>query len=198
MASSKTTSSRGPSKSGLATTRSMAGRKNPISGSTAVSRTQPCGSGRKSSWTRDASPRGGHYADNQRRPTTVEWSSAGPSPPPDPGALALKPAGPAATILQPSLRARVDLRGLVGALRGTWIGPLRWYGFSEADEGLRLGWALEDDSIGIEILVRPGQLTMTAKVDSSNRLDEATRLGYELFHHVSREISSNAERGISA
>ena len=110
----------------------------------------------------------------------------------------LKPAVPTATILQTSLPAHVDLRGLVAALRGTWIGPLRWYGFSEADEGLRLGWALEDDTIGIEILVRPGQLTMSAKVDSPSRLDEATRLGYELFHHVSREISSNTDRGISA
>jgi len=110
----------------------------------------------------------------------------------------LKPAGPNATILQTSLPAHVDLRGLVGALRGTWIGPLRWYGFSESDEGLRLGWALEDDTIGIEILVRPGQLTMTAKVDSPSRFDEATRLGYELFHHVSREISSKTDRGISA
>src|SRR2546428_574069 len=103
----------------------------------------------------------------------------------------LPPAEPTVTILQTSLPAHVDLRGLVGALRGTWIGPLRWYGLAESDEGLRLGWALEDDSIGIEILVRPGQLTMNAKVDAPSRLDEATRLGYELFHHVSREISSN-------
>ncbi len=85
-----------------------------------------------------------------------------------------------------------------GLRRRLGIHPERWYGFSESDEGLRLGWALEDDSIGIEILVRPGQLTMTAKVDSPSRLDEATRLGYELFHHVSREISSNTDRGISA
>jgi DNA-binding Lrp family transcriptional regulator len=110
----------------------------------------------------------------------------------------LRTADPTVTILQTSLPGHVDLRGLVGALRGTWIGRLRWYGFAESDDGLRLGWALEDDSIGIEILVRPGQLTMSAKVDSSSRLDEATRLGYELFHHVSREISSNAGRGISA
>src|SRR3989440_399219 len=103
------------------------------------------------------------------------------------------------TSVDPSAREALDdLRGLGGALRGTWIGPLRWYGFSESDEGLRLGWALEDDTIGIEILVRPGQLTMTAKVDSPGRFDEATRLGYELFHHVSREISSKADRGISA
>src|SRR3989442_3725947 len=112
--------------------------------------------------------------------------------------ISLKPAGPAATILQTSLPAHVDLRGLVGALRGTWIGPLRWYGLSDADEGLRLGWALEDDSIGIEILVPPGQLTVDAQVDAPSRLDEATRLRYELVHHVSREISSNTGRGISA
>src|SRR3989442_6956680 len=85
--------------------------------------------------------------------------------------ISLKPAGPAATILQTSLPAHVDLRGLVGALRGTWIGPLRWYGVSDADEGLRLGSALEDDSIGIEILVRPDLLTLTATANTPCRLD---------------------------
>jgi DNA-binding Lrp family transcriptional regulator len=104
---------------------------------------------------------------------------------------------PSVTILQTSLPAHVDLRGLVGALRGSWIGPLRWYGLAESEEGLRLGWALENDSIRIEIFMRPGQLTMNATIDSPNRLDEATRLGYELFHHVSQEISSNMGRGIS-
>src|SRR5438046_7006828 len=83
----------------------------------------------------------------------------------------LKPAGPNATILQTSLPAHVDLRGLVGALRGTWIGPLRWYGLSESDEGLRLGWGLEDDTIGIEIVVRPGQLPLTATAASFSRID---------------------------
>src|SRR5437879_10176808 len=109
----------------------------------------------------------------------------------------LTPAEPTVTILQTSLPAHVDLRGLVGALRGTWIGPLRWYGLAESDEGLRLGWALEDDSIGIEILVRPGQLTMSAKVDTPSRLDEATRLGAELFTQLPAAISSNTGRAIS-
>src|SRR5437899_11048830 len=76
----------------------------------------------------------------------------------------LKPAGPNATILQTSLPAHVDLRGLAGALRGTWIRPLRWYGFSEADDGLRIGWALAADTIGIQILVRTGTPHSTAKV----------------------------------
>src|SRR5207247_5713735 len=93
----------------------------------------------------------------------------------------LKPVGPNATILQTSLPAHVDLRGLVGALRGTWIGPLRWYGFSEADEGLRLGWALGDDTLGIEILGRPGELTMTAQRDSPGPCAGASAPGYQLF-----------------
>src|SRR5438034_4522339 len=50
----------------------------------------------------------------------------------------LKPVGPNATILQTSLPAHVDLRGLVGALRGTWIAPLRWYGLSDSAPALPL------------------------------------------------------------
>src|SRR5439155_1212282 len=176
MDSSKTISSPARSRSGLATTPNMAGKTILTSASRAVSRTRPCASGRKSSWTRDVSRPAGHHATIPQR-DSFRGNAA---------------------ILQPSLPAHVARRGLVGALRGTWIGPLGWYGCSESDGGLRLGWALEDDTIGSEILVRPGQLTMTAKVDSPGRFDEATRLGYELFHHVSREISSKADRGISA
>src|SRR5712664_2840819 len=40
---------------------------------------------------------------------------------------------PGVTILQTYLPADVDLRSLVQALRGTWIGPLRWYGLTESD-----------------------------------------------------------------
>src|SRR2546428_12501885 len=67
----------------------------------------------------------------------------------------LKPAGPAATILQTSLPAHVDLRGLVGALPGTWSGPVRWGGCSEAGLGPRLGWRLVAARARIAILVRP-------------------------------------------
>src|SRR2546426_12282914 len=34
------------------------------------------------------------------------------------------------TILQTYLPADLDLRALVQAVHGTWIGPLRWYGLS--------------------------------------------------------------------
>jgi hypothetical protein len=101
------------------------------------------------------------------------------------------------TILQTYLPANVDLRGLVQALRGTWIGPLRWYGLSEFADGMRLAWALEDDSIRLETFLRPGQLAITATVGSPNRLDEAARLGHQLFQHIGREVSRETYSGIS-
>lgn len=104
---------------------------------------------------------------------------------------------PGITILQTYLPANLDLRGLVQALRGAWVGPLRWYGLSEFADGMRLAWALEDDSIRLEILVRPGQLVVTAKVVSPDRLDDATRLGHQLFQHIVREVSREPYSAIS-
>src|SRR5207302_1041105 len=91
----------------------------------------------------------------------------------------------------------LDLRALVQALRGAWIGPLRWYGLSEFAEGMRLAWTLEDDSIRLETFIRPGQLVVTAKVASPDRLDDATRLGHQLFQHIVREVSRESYSGMS-
>lgn len=111
---------------------------------------------------------------------------------------ALRSEEPGVTILQTYLPADVDLRALVQSLHGTWIGPLRWYGLSEASEGMRLGWALEDDSIRLETIVRPGQLVVIAKVLSPDRLDDAARLGHQLFQHVVREASRETHSGLSS
>jgi DNA-binding Lrp family transcriptional regulator len=104
---------------------------------------------------------------------------------------------PGITILQTYLPANLDLRGLVQSLRGAWIGPLRWYGLSEFAEGMRLAWALEDDSIRLETFIRPGQLVVTAKVESPERLDDATRLGHQLFQHIVREVAREPFSSIS-
>ncbi|HYS99954.1 MAG TPA: hypothetical protein VEO20_04750 [Thermoplasmata archaeon] len=112
-----------------------------------------------------------------------------------PGALRSEEAG--VTILQTYLPGDVDLRTLVQSLRGTWIGPLRWYGLTESADGMRLAWALEDDSIQIETLIRPGQLIVTAKVLSHDLIDDAARLGHQLFRHVVREVSRESYSGIS-
>src|SRR2546429_844317 len=104
---------------------------------------------------------------------------------------------PGITILQTYLPANLDLRGLVQALRGAWVGPLRWYGLSEFADGMRLAWALEDDSIRLETFIRPGQFVVTAKVSSPDRLDDATRLGHQLFQHIVREVSRQPYSAIS-
>jgi hypothetical protein len=104
---------------------------------------------------------------------------------------------PGITILQTYLPANLDLRALVHALRGAWVGPLRWYGLSEFADGMRLAWALEDDSIRLETFIRPGQLFVTTKVISPDRLDDATRLGHQLFQHIVREVSRESYNGIS-
>ncbi len=104
---------------------------------------------------------------------------------------------PGVTILQTHLPANLDLRGLVQALRGSWIGPLRWYGLSESADGMRLAWALEDDAIRLETFIRPGQLIVTANVAGPNHLDDATRLGHLLFQHIAREASREPYAGIS-
>ena len=110
----------------------------------------------------------------------------------------LRPEEPGVTILQTYLPANVDLRGLIQGLRGTWIGPLRWYGLSDSTDGMRLAWALEDDSIRLETLVRPGELLVTAKVASPDHLDDATRLGHLLFQHIAREASRGLSPGLSS
>lgn len=103
-------------------------------------------------------------------------------------------ARPGSTILQTYLPADVDVRALVAALRGSWIGPLRWYGVVESPEELRLTWALEDESVQLDVHVQAGQLTITANVATHDRLDEATRLGHLLF----RQIAAEASRGYGA
>lgn len=96
---------------------------------------------------------------------------------------------PGATILQTYLPADTDVRALVGALRGSWIGPLRWYGLVESGEGIRLSWALEDESIQLDVRIQAGQLAITANVDAHDRLDEAARLGHLLFRQIAGQVS---------
>ena len=83
----------------------------------------------------------------------------------------------------------MDLRALVASLRGSWIGALRWYGVVESADELRLSWALEDESIHLDVRIRGGQLTITADVEDPRRLDEATRLGHLLFRQIAGEVS---------
>ena len=96
---------------------------------------------------------------------------------------------PGTTILQTYLPADVDARALVASLRGSWVGPLRWYGVVETADELRLSWALEDESIQIDVRVHAGQMAIIAIVASHDRIDEAARLGHLLFRQIAGEFS---------
>lgn len=99
------------------------------------------------------------------------------------------PGRPSATVLQTYLPADVDVRALVAALRGSWVGPLRWYGLVESGDELRLSWVIEDESIQLDVRIHSGQLSIIANVDSHGRVDEAARLGHLLFRQISTEVS---------
>ncbi len=96
---------------------------------------------------------------------------------------------PGSTILQTYLPADVDVRALVASLRGSWVGPLRWYGLVESAEELRLSWALEDESIRLSVRIHSGQLAIEADMGSHERLDEAARLGHLLFRQITNEVA---------
>lgn len=96
---------------------------------------------------------------------------------------------PGITVLETFLPADVDNRALVASLRGSWVGPLRWYGLAEFPEELRLSWGLEDETVRLSVRIRAGQLVIEAEVASHDRLDEATRLGHLLFRQIASESS---------
>jgi hypothetical protein len=96
---------------------------------------------------------------------------------------------PGSTILQTYLPADVDVRALVASLRGSWVGPLRWYGLVDSADELRLSWALEDESIQLSVRIHAGQLAIEADMASHDRLDEAARLGHLLFRQITNEVS---------
>lgn len=102
-----------------------------------------------------------------------------------------------APILQAYLPGDVDVRALVRDLKGSWIGPLRWYGLAETAAGVRLSWATEDDNLQLDVAIEAGQLTIRANVTSPARLDEAARLGHQLFQHVSRQSSHGSYPSLS-
>ena len=99
------------------------------------------------------------------------------------------------TVLQTFMPGNVDAREMVVALKGSWIGPLRWQGLTENQDGLRLSWITEDGEVQLDTRIHGGQLTISAVVAFQERVDEAIRLGHLLFQHISRASSYGGEFG---
>ncbi len=97
------------------------------------------------------------------------------------------------TVLQTFMPGNVDAREMVVALKGSWIGPLRWQGLTESQDGLLLSWITEDGEVQLDTRIHGGQLTISAVVAFQERVDEAIRLGHLLFQHISRTSSYSDE-----
>ena len=93
---------------------------------------------------------------------------------------------PGFTVIQAHLPADADVPGLVGALKGSWIGPLRWQGLAESVDGLKLVWTTEDGKVLLDARIQGGLLTLSAHVNFQERIDEAIRLGHILFQHLAQ------------
>lgn len=113
------------------------------------------------------------------------------------GPTALARTRPSFPVLLTYLPADVELTTFVDAVRGTWVGPLRWYGFAHDEDEVRLSWTTEDDGVRLEVRLHAGALAIVAYVDAANRLDEAARLGYLLFQSLARTMSRDAYGAVS-
>jgi hypothetical protein len=101
------------------------------------------------------------------------------------------------TILQTYMPGHMDAREAIAALKGSWIGPLRWQGLSESSDGLRLSWITGDGKVQLDATIRGGQLEISALTTFHERMDEAVKLGHLLFNHISRAASGEAIRTVS-
>lgn len=100
---------------------------------------------------------------------------------------------PGVTVLQTFMPRDLDTRDVVAILKGSWIGPLRWQGLAESDDGLQMSWITEDDKVQLDARIHGGQLMITARIDYQERVDEAIRLGHLLFQHISRASTEHGE-----
>jgi hypothetical protein len=102
------------------------------------------------------------------------------------------------TILQTYTPGSMDAREAVAVLESSWIGPLRWQGLTESSNGLRLSWITGDEDVQLDATIRGGQLEISAVTVSHERVDEAVRFGRLLFDHISRAMSGEEFRSVSA
>jgi len=103
---------------------------------------------------------------------------------------------PSFTVIQAHMPGDIDIRSLATALKGSWIGPLRWQGLTESPDGLRFSWMTEESKMALNALIRNGQLIISAHVTFLESVDEAIRLGHMIFQHITR-ISSRDGLGIA-
>ena len=89
-------------------------------------------------------------------------------------------------LLQTFIPSNVSTDQLVRSLRGKWFGMLRWFGFTEDEEGITLKWITENGDIQVNANISETSLAITAKFLLENNLNAALTASYQLMTTISR------------
>ncbi len=97
----------------------------------------------------------------------------------------LRPAGQRIPLLRTFLPPDLNLRDLATTMRGSWFGPIHWYGLTESPDEIVLSWISEDGSYELDARLRTGALSIEGHVDDPSLRPEALLAAHELFRRLS-------------
>ena len=95
------------------------------------------------------------------------------------------------SLLQTLLPSNVSVDRLIQGLRGKWFGLLRWFGYTENEEGITLKWVTEDGCIQVNANISETTLTIEAKFLRERNLNMALKASYQLMTYIGRLCSSS-------
>jgi DNA-binding transcriptional ArsR family regulator len=89
-------------------------------------------------------------------------------------------------VLQTVLPPNVGVQQLVGDLSGKWFGELRWFGYSESEEGATIKWVTADGSVQVDAVIAFGVLSIEVKLLQDQDTALALRAVYQLIGYVAK------------
>jgi len=98
---------------------------------------------------------------------------------------ALRPVAQRRPLLRTFLPPDANLRELAQTMRGSWFGPLHWYGLAETPEEIVLSWVSDDGAFQVDARVRTGALSIEGSVEDPSVWSRALMAAHELFRHLS-------------
>ena len=98
---------------------------------------------------------------------------------------AIRPAGTRIPLLRTFLPFDVNLRDLAASMRGSWFGPLHWYGLTESPDEIVLSWVSDDGAFQIDARMRTGTLSIDGLIDDPALRPQMLLAAHELFRHLS-------------
>lgn len=98
---------------------------------------------------------------------------------------AIRPAMQRVPLLRTFLPLNLNLRDIAASMRGSWFGPLHWYGLTESPDEIVLSWVSEDGSYEVDARLRTGALSIEGLADDPSVRPQALLAAHDLFRHLS-------------